>query len=299
MIALKPLLPESRSLFDPFLQRTGAPLSAYSFVTHFLWQGHFSFFYHVSQDHLLLFARYDRCIYMPLPPLGPPDQKIIFDCFDWMDRENPDRAVSRIENIAEAETGLYRASGLTVEPKDPEYLCRRIALAELKGDRYKSQRAACNYFEKQFQPVGRPYRAADEGACRDLFRRWAGDRAARHSDTVYRMMLQDAESVHSRALAEADALGLVGRVVAVDEAIVGYTFGFPQNAETFCVFLEVTDPEKKGGSAYLFREFCRTLVDFQWINLMDDSGIPSLRRTKESYRPTQKTGCFLARHGAA
>ena len=295
---LQPLLPDTRPLFEKHLHPAGAPLSAYSFITHFLWRDHFSFYWTAHREHFLLFARYDRCIYMPLPPIGPFDSPLVLDCFDLMDAENPDRAISRIENIPEADVALYREAGLLVAPKDPEYLYRRAALAELKGDRYKSHRAACNQFEKEYRPTDRPYTFSDEPAAWRLFEKWSAGRAATHSDPVYRFMLQDAASVHRRALSEAESLGLVGRVVEVDGEIAGYTLGFPLNRETFCILLEVADREKKGAAASLFRSFCRSLTGFEWINAMDDSGIPALRKTKESYRPEKKLGVFLVRRGA-
>lgn len=292
---LQPLLPKTRPLLERFLHTEGAAGSAYSFITHFFWQDHFSFHWTVHRDHFLLFAAYDRCLYMPLPPLGPPDREIVLDCFAWMDQTNPDRAISRIENIPEAAAGFYRAGGFVVAPKDPEYLYRRTDLAELKGDRYKSQRALCNRFEKIFRPNDRPYTPADEAGARALFQKWSADRKAKHPDPIYHFMLQDAESVHQRALAEADSLGLTGRVVETAGAIAGYTFGFPLNPMTFCILLEVADPKMKGAAAYLFHAFARSLTDFESINAMDDSGIPSLRKTKEAYRPIQKLGVYLAR----
>jgi hypothetical protein len=294
MIDLKPLQPDTRPIFESYLETTGAPLSAYSFLTHYLWRDHFSFSWTIHRDHLLLFAEYDRCLYMPLPPLGPHDRTVVFDCFAWMDRVNPDRSISRIENIPETDIGFYQECGLTTEWKAPEYLYRRTALAELKGDCYKAQRAAYNSFKKH-HPIDRPYRSSDEASARTLLQRWITDRAERHSDPIYRQMLYDSESVHHHALSEAADLGLTGWVVEVSGALAGYTFGFPQDRETFCIILEVTDMQRKGVAAYLFRSFCRSLTRFQWIDAMDDSGIPSLRQTKESYRPERKIGCALAR----
>lgn len=296
MIDLKPFQPDTRPIFDSYLEQTGAPLSAYSFLTHYLWRDHFSFSWTVHRDHFLLFAEYDRCFYMPLPPLGPPDPTVVLDAFAWMDRKNPDRSISRIENIAEAEIGFYQECGLTTEWKAPEYLYRRAALAGLKGDRYKAQRAACNAFEKQAHSTERPYRSADEAAARTLLQRWVKDRTERHPDPIYRHMLQDSKSVHRHALAEAEELGLNGWVIEVSGDLAGYTFGFQQDRETFCILLEVADLKWKGAAAYLFRSFCRSLTAFEWINAMDDSGIDSLRQTKESYRPERKIGCALARH---
>src|SRR5581483_633073 len=180
MIALAPLSLDTRPLMARFLHTEAATISAYSFPAHFLWRDHFSFHWAIYREHFLLFARYDRCIYMPLPPLGPPDRQVVLDCFALMDRENPDRAVSRIENIAEADAGFYREAGFSVAPKDPEYLYRRAALADLKGDKHKSHRAACNRFEKEHRPVGRPYASGDAAAAWGLFQKWSADRAARH-----------------------------------------------------------------------------------------------------------------------
>jgi hypothetical protein len=295
MIDLRPLQPDTRSVFESYLETTGAPLSAYSFLAHYLWRDHFSFSWTVHRDHFLLFAEYDRCLYMPLPPLGPRDRTAVLECFDWMDRVNPDRSISRIENIAETDIGFYQECGFTIEWKAPEYLYRRTALSELKGDRYKAQRAACNSF-KRHDPVDRPYRFSDESVARTLLKKWIQDRIERHTDPIYRQMLHDSESVHLHALAEAADLSLTGWVVEVSGALAGYTFGFPQDHQTFCILFEVSDLQWKGAAAYLFRSFCRSLIGFEWINAMDDSGIPSLQQTKESYRPERKVGCALARH---
>lgn len=292
---LQPLLPGARSLFDRSLGRTTCPLSAYSFITHALWSGHFAFSWAVHRDHLLLFAEYDRCLYMPLPPLGPSDPDLVSFCFDWMDQKNQAPGISRIENIAESDRGFYLECGLHLEAKAPEYLYRRQALAELKGDRYKSQRWACNHFEKNDRPRFRWYHPSDRDGCLALFQKWAARRRTTHTDPLYLTMLSDSESVHRRALSEADALGLTGAVLETAQGLAGYTFGFPQNRDTFCIVLEVADPTLTGAAPFLFREFCRAVGEFEWINAMDDSGLENLKKVKESYHPERRVACYLAR----
>ncbi|MFQ5950053.1 MAG: phosphatidylglycerol lysyltransferase domain-containing protein, partial [Nitrospiria bacterium] len=242
------------------------------------------------------FAEYDRCVYMPLPPLGPADGEVITACFDWMDRANPSPAISRIENIADTDRSFYQECGLAVDSKDPEYFYRQADLAGLKGDRYKTQRWRCNHFEKKARPTCRPYTAKDQAPSLSLYEKWLIDRGRRHPDTIYCQMLVDSEAVHRRALAERETLGLTGRVVEASDRIVGYTFGFPQNANTFCIVLEVADADAAGASAFLFRSFCQTLNGFTWINAMDDSGLENLKRAKASYHPEKKVRCYLARH---
>jgi len=292
---LQPLQPETRLRFDPHAQRTSPVLSAHALSAHLLWQDHFAFRWTETPDHFLLFAEYDRCVYMPLPPVGAPDRACVAACFDWMDQRNPNRAISRIENIAETDADFYRSMGFIVEPKLPEYVYRRTALASLKGDAYKTPRWACNAFARRYNPTDRPYNRSDRPAAEALLEAWARARMRAHADAIYRQMLCDAFSAHRRALVEFDRLGLIGWVIEAQGALAGYTFGFPLNRDTFCVALEVADPSKQGAAPYLFRAFARTLTDSAWVNTMDDADIANLRRVKTSYRPSHKEGCYLAR----
>ena len=89
-------------------------------------------------------------------------------------------------------------------------------------------------------------------------------------------------------ISHADALGLVGRVVWIDGEIRGYTFGYPLNVDTFCILFEVTDLKIKGLAQFIYREFCKELMDtYRWMNAMDDSGLENLKRVKNAYHPIQ------------
>jgi len=290
---LQTLQPETRDRFNRAVARLPRSLSSYALAAHLLWRDHFTFRWAEVGDHFLLFAEYDGCVYMPLPPLGPFDPAIISDCFSWMDARNPDGRISRIENIAEEDEAFYRDTGWITEAKSPEYVYRRSALADLRGDAYKTARGACNAFIRRYPPSDRPYRPDDQPAALALLSRWQGQR--RHADSIYQQMILDSESVHRRALAEWAEIGLTGWVIEVDGDLIGYTFGFPLCGDTFCVALEVTDLTFSGAAAHLFRTFCRTLTAYKWINTMDDSELPNLRRVKEAYRPVRRQGCFLAR----
>jgi hypothetical protein len=295
-IRLQPVDPNTRARFEHYATRASRSLSAYALTAHLLWQDHFTFYWAEAGDHFLLFAEYDGHIYMPLPPLPAPDPGIVAACFDLMNARNRHSEISRIENIAEEDTPLYQAMGLAVLPKDPEYLYARSALVDLKGDRYKTPRWACNHFLRHHPPphlTDRRYLPSDLPACLNLWRRWRSHRC--NPDRVYQQMLDDSESVHRRMLTKTESLGLTGWVIEVAGELVGYTFGFPLSNETFCIASEVADPGRSGAAAYLFRSFCRALSDYEWINTMDDSGLENLRRAKERYRPDRRAANFLAR----
>ncbi len=288
-----PLKPFSEAARAPFLRHAiAAPLSAHVYATHALWQDHFSFYWAELPEHFLLFSEYDGCVYMPLPPLGPRDPALVARCFAWMNEKN--KHAARIENIPESERTFYQSCGLRLCANAAEYLYPREALVHLRGNAYKTPRWACHAFERRYHPTARPYLIADRTEALALFQRWKEARTARYNDPVYRQMLRDSEAVHRRALSQTDEIGLTGYVVSVAGEIAGYTLGFPLDADTFCIALEVTELSRTGAAAFLFRAFCGTLAGYRWINTMDDSGLPNLRRAKRAYRPAREVASWSA-----
>ena len=86
---------------------------------------------------------------------------------------------------------------------------------------------------------------------------------------------------------------MVGRVVEVNGQVAAYTFGYQLNATTFCVLFEIADRQVKGLGAYIFREFCRELEPYEFINTMDDSGLDGLRRAKLAYHPIRLVESYI------
>ncbi len=284
-----------RPLFEAYLARQPRPLSAYAYAAQMLWQDHFQFSWVEVRHHFLLFAEYDGCIYMPLPPLGEPDPMLISACFDWMDARNPHSTISRIENVAETDRAFYLSAGWEAVEKTPEYLYERAAQVSLRGNAYKTQRWACNAFKRRYTPHARPYISADYPAAALLFKKWQEALRERHSkDPAALQMLDDTAPVHHRALER--SIALTGWVVETPLGLAGYTLGCPLSSEMFCVILEVADPTLSGAAAYLFRSFCESLSDYRWINAMDDSGLESLRRVKQAAHPARLEPCYLIRH---
>ena len=134
-----------------------------------------------------------------------------------------------------------------------------------------------------------PYMDADFDSCRDLYERWADHRALANSDDVYRSMLQENRLVHARLLKFWRALGLIVRVLKVESQVIGYTFGFALDENTFCVYAEIADLKMAGCAAYMFKSFCadKDLKVFSWINTMDDFAMPNVARAKQAYHPSK------------
>ena len=213
-----------------------------------------------------------------------------------MRERNTGSAVSRIENVPEKLQLTLQALGYRVVPKDSDYLYRSRDLATLAGDRYKSQRAACNRFERDTRYRCEPYQDAHREASLALFEEWAAQKETEGLDAGARHMLRDSASAHREALTHHRALGLAGRVVRVDGAIRAYTLGYERSSPVFCILLEVADRRIPGLAQFLFRGSCREAAGrgFEFINTMDDSGILSLARSKQAYHPVRMLPNYIA-----
>lgn len=284
-------------------------LAAWSFPSHYIWKDLFTYSWAEIDGWWCLFAEYADGIFMPLPPLGPHAangllchtfQQVLHRVLDFMDTRNHGTRVTRIENIPAGLKEELEAWGLNVTAKDPDYLYHTSHLVQLKGNAYKSQRAAYNRCIRTRRIRIAPYRITDRDACLALFQRWMGQKedvlfpgSAPHEDVAC-MMLRDAAKAHRVVLQEFRELGLIGRVVWVDGSLKAYTFGYPRSRDMFCVLLEVADRSVYGLAQYLFREFCREFQQYPLINTMDDSGLPRLARAKMAYHPCQLVSNYIA-----
>jgi hypothetical protein len=177
--------------------------------------------------------------------------------------------------------------GYRVTPKEPDYVYRAADLAALAGDRYKSQRALCNRFEREQSFEMHSYQIGDRQDCRALLGDWSRQKQLKGLESFGDMLLADAASAHEVVWSQASVLRVTGKVVRIHGRLCAYTFGYWLTSTTFCVLLEVTDRTLPGLAQYLFREICRTALaeGAEYINAMDDAGLPGLRASKQAYHP--------------
>ncbi len=276
-----------KPLFDTYAARTSRPMSAYHFSSIFAWSDHFRFTFEIIEDHLCVFAFTGKDSFLYLPPLGAEfDLRVIAQCFKRMGK----RPIARIENIMDNQLPALKASGYNVYQKASEYVYRNTELQALSGTAYKAKRHDVHVFSKHFQQARfREFTPEDGPGCAKLYTAWAHDRQDKETDPIYVQMLEENALVHAKLLAHADALGLVGRIVEIDGDVAGYTFGYQLNPTTFCVALEIADLSKSGIAAFIFNSFCKdaAVKDSEFINTMDDFGMPNVARAKASYNPTQ------------
>lgn len=286
---------KDKPLVDKYLKLKTHTLSIFYFASIFVWQKLYNIYYQLINGALCIFFQDRIGIFMPLPALGGTlDAVTIDEVFTIMDGINKNRKISRIENIEEAEAEIYQSFTLDVRDGEREYLYARRPLADLSGDKFKSQRASYNYFIKHYnyQFVDFLPSMKEEGL--GLYKVWMQDRMKKSNEPVYQGMLKDNLSTHKIALENYQALGFTAKAVLINGEVKAYSFGFGLNKKTFCIVAEICQPGIKGLPQFIFREFCRHLDNYAFINAMGDSGLSNLRRVKLSYKPLRQTPSCIA-----
>jgi uncharacterized protein len=291
---LNPLSLKDKNLVNDFLRLNRHKLSVYAFENIYIWKKLFEIFWAVIEGRLCVFFRDKIGCFMYLPPLGGEvSGEVLNKAFGIMDNFNSHTGISRIENAEEGLIKEYDKLGYFHQDKFCEYLYKRMDLTELKGAGFKSKRACCNYFTKHYGFQYLDFSPKDKNECLLLYERWADQRKRDNQDTVYTGMLEDSGICLRQLLRSYKYLSFSGRVVRIAKEIKGFSFGFALNKEIFCVLYEVADLSVKGLAQFIFRGFCGDCGSYKYINIMDDSGIPNLKKTKLSYQPAELVPAYI------
>lgn len=280
-------------MIDEFLAVKAHLHSSFSFVNIFLWSDFFDFRLETINGCLCILAYHDPGCFLYLPPLkrGRDNSfmsEAIQECFHIMQQRNHSLSMSRIENVEASGLNSFSPEGFSFVQKSYEYVYFKEDLIALKGKALKSKRNAFNHFTKNFAVQFLPFSKEMIPECLALYEEWAQNRLDRPEDEIYHHMIRENRIVHEKAMRHYEELGLIGRVVLVQGKIVGYSFGFPLNNQTFCILFEITRLDFSGLSVFLFSKFCEDpqLKDYKFINAMDDFGMKNMEAAKMSFRPS-------------
>jgi len=281
-------IPRMTTALDRSGWRQDQLLAAYSPVYHLMWNGLLAYWWIELEGAFCLFAQSPDGWFMPLPPIGAGSiDEPLCEAMGLLRHWNGDLPVSRVENVTSQLVPEFERLGYRLAPKEPDYLYRATDLAALAGGRYRSQRALCNRFEREQPFAVSTYQVGDRQDCRALLANWSLQKQAEGLESFGAMLLADAAPAHEVIWSQASALRLTGRLVKIHGRLCAYTFGYWLTSTTFCVLLEVTDRTVPGLAQYLFRETCKLALaeGAEYINTMDDAGLPGLRASKEAYHP--------------
>lgn len=287
---------QDKGIFKEYLDLSRHELSVYSFESIYIWKGLFDIRWSIMGNSLCVFFTDKIGSFLYLSPLsrqlkGP----VIAQAFKILDGLNRNKEVSRIENVEKPCLEVYTREGYACVQKSVDFVCLGRALAQLRGNAFKSKRASLNQFVKNHAFSYLPYRDEERNACLRLFELWVEQRRSASEDSLYRGMLQDTREALKVLLDDYVHFDCMGRIVRVDGEVKAFTFGFSLNPETFCILYEVTDLTVRGLAQFIFREFCRELSSYRYINIMDDSGLENLKRVKLSYRPARLIPSYIVK----
>ena len=292
---LNKLTLKDQKLFERYLVYAKSDLAVFAFPNIYIWRSLFDIRWAIIEKSLCVFFQDSIGCFMYLPPLAKIFQpKVLSEVFRIMNKCNKNKAISRIENIPALDQDNYRVLGYQVLPKYGDYLCAQVDLTNFKGNKFKSQRAAYNYFIKHYDFRVSALKSKDLPECLSLFNHWASVRQSQSKDDYYCGMIDDNRKVIKETFKNYQQLNLRGIVVKVENKIKGFTLGCKINSKTFCVLYEITDLTLKGLAAFIFRSFAESLTEYQFINIMDDSGLENLRKVKLSYHPIHLEPAYIA-----
>ena len=266
-------------------------LSAYGFAYHFIWDDVTKYYWKTIEGVFCVFSKTGEELIMPLSP-AKYTEKSLSKCFELMGKMNSNKEIPRIENAGEAFALAAKKDGFKISVKDSEYLYNRKILAELKGDKYKSMRWLCNTFEENIDIECRRLNNSDINGCARLLNLWYNRKMTKTTAENDLFMLRHSLNSNRNALSYSSDLGLSGMTLRIGAEIVAYTLGAPLNKDTFCIYFEIANPDIKGSSQYIFREFCRKLKGYKFVNTMGDEGIEGLKKAKDLYKPVSKVKNF-------
>ena len=286
---------KDKGIFKEYLHLGEHKLSVYNFANIYIWKKLFDIKWQIIEGSLCVFFSDKVGTFLYLEPLSKEKNPLLLTkAFVELDRANKNSEISRIENIEEARVDFYKSLGFDLRVKSFDYLCKRVDLAVLKGNRFKSKRAAFNYFINHYQPQYGAFLAKYKKDCLKLYRSWMQGRLIQNQDAVYKAMMQDSLISLEVALENFQDLNIAARVVKINQEVTGFTFGFKLNKDTFCILYEITDLSVKGLAQYIFRKFAQEIKE-EYVNIMDDSGLENLKKVKLSYHPVQLVPAYIAK----
>jgi hypothetical protein len=305
------ITPQHKPTFDPVFQSLAQPISDYSFANVFAWTSVLDLQCQELHGHLCVFASGTGQMTLLLPPMALPGagggdlRRCLAEAFDRMDACNLAAGMpggSRIEYVSDEM--LERINAVTggdlclaAAPMSGDYVYPLANMIDLPGKALKSKRHAKTRFMRDYPDHRTELLRPDHvDECLRLLAIWK-----RHGDQTHEgQVTEGSNRIATADLRAKDAvacevalrhfefLRLRGLVLYVGDRLVGFTLGESLSPMQASILIEKTDPDYHGAPQFIFSEFCRLCwADKPEINVGDDWGIPTLRFTKLSYRPSR------------
>jgi hypothetical protein len=203
------------------------------------------------------------------------------------------RRGARIVRMQQDEALRVARAGFEVRHHSDEYIYDADAVRSLQGSAFATLRRKIARYADGAAAV-RPYRTADEPACRALLDAW-------RADLRQMGVIVGPYNRYTRAcLAGHDGFAptqLVGQVVEVEGEIAAFSFGGAITPTHASVFITVADRRHPGLAYFQRKSLIDGLSAYRHFNDFNDSKRAGLMQMKRSFRPAAMHSLFVAREG--
>lgn len=183
----------------------------------------------------------------------------------------PERYVRRLRHH-EVQCGLDR--------NNCDYLFHGKDLIGLKGKRFNNRRRLYKHFISTYDYT---YRLLTPGLVRYV-KEFQEDWFQENKERINNPHLAEEHLAALKVLDNYARLDVFGGVIMIDDKIKGYIIGEKLNSQTLLLHFEKCDLSYKGIFPALFVNFCKE-NPYRFVNMMQDLGIPNLRKAKLLFRP--------------
>lgn len=284
----KPLTLEDRPVFEKYFRQIQPEIAEFTFTNLFVWR-HAGILEHCCLDGkpVIRFTRNNETHY--LPPLGFPEPTAALDLL--RDHAKREGIPFLMRKVPEEFLGHLEGTGLEAsEDRDNfDYLYRTEDLAHLKGRKYDGKRGFVKKFTALYKYEYIPFLPELTDCCLKLAEDWIKRRNSQSKD------LQDEYKAIQETIRNAEALGVKGAFIRVNERTVAFTFGEELNRNTFIIHFEKADAEFTGSYQAINQLFVQkeVLGKYEFINREQDVGVESIRKAKLSYQPVRLVKKYL------
>jgi hypothetical protein len=308
---LCPVTLKQQDIFQSAFNNLSQPIAEYSFASIFIWNTALKLYWKRIHSHICIFANgADLTLAIPpIPELGATKEDLllaIIESFKIMDRYNKGSIPSRIEYVTDEMLEKVQEScstlNLSAQPLHGDYIYPRENMISLSGGSLKSKRQLKSRFLREHPDAITKELTDDQiPACLELLSLWKETADENHDGQI----TEDGQDIPTKVLRRKEfnacevslkfhkELNLRGITVYCDNRLVGFTLGEQLSPLQASILVEKTHPDYNGCPQFIFSEFCKMWNDCPEINVGDDWGIPTLRWTKESYRPSRRLNKYV------
>jgi hypothetical protein len=211
---------------------------------------------------------------------NPMNSAVLRRCIERANDFNTDHS-ARILRIDQKDSDAVSSAGFKLQKRRQQFLFSPSDYIDLSGAKLRTVRRNIATVNETSKIEIRHFQQGDEEACFDLLKAWV-EAHREHQDSsggsgYARRMIQLAGKLPEKVL--------VGHVALINGKLVGYSFGGSIHSGLACYYDTKCDPNIKGLTYFMRRNFLLEMSDYPLVNDGSDGGREGLNQIKQSFRP--------------